>query len=76
MRIGGGGEYEIQIGFGWTNGVVMDFLNMYNKRLVSPAIVEIEQRAEEEAHEEEVDPEEALQEIISETPALQEQNEE
>ena len=33
MRIGGGGEYEIQIGFGWTNGVVLDFLNMYGDRL-------------------------------------------
>jgi len=28
-RIGGGGEYEIQIGFGWSNGVVLDFLHTY-----------------------------------------------
>lgn len=26
---GGGGEYELQLGFGWTNGVVMDLLNKY-----------------------------------------------
>jgi alpha,alpha-trehalase len=26
---GGGGEYEIQTGFGWTNGVVLDLLAMY-----------------------------------------------
>ena len=30
---GGGGEYEVQLGFGWTNGVVLDFLSMYGKRL-------------------------------------------
>ena len=29
---GGGGEYEPQAGFGWTNGVVLDFL----ARLTSP----------------------------------------
>ena len=34
-KIGGGGEYEIQIGFGWTNGVVLDFLTTYNGRLNS-----------------------------------------
>ena len=34
-KIGGGGEYEIQLGFGWTNGVVMDFLNMYAGKLSS-----------------------------------------
>ena len=32
-RIGGGGEYEVQLGFGWTNGVVLDFLDMYSDRL-------------------------------------------
>ncbi len=31
--IGGGGEYEIQIGFGWSNGVVLDFLDMFGARL-------------------------------------------
>ncbi|KAF5294782.1 hypothetical protein FQA39_LY00266 [Lamprigera yunnana] len=28
-RSGGGGEYETQWGFGWTNGVVLDFLNRF-----------------------------------------------
>jgi len=32
---GGGGEYDVQLGFGWTNGVVLDFLNMYGDRLYS-----------------------------------------
>ena len=32
-KIGGGGEYEVQIGFGWTNGVILDFLDMYSDRL-------------------------------------------
>jgi len=26
---GSGGEYPPQIGFGWTNGVTLEFLNMY-----------------------------------------------
>lgn len=26
---GGGGEYATQIGFGWSNGVVLDLLNTY-----------------------------------------------
>lgn len=30
---GGGGEYDVVIGFGWTNGVVMDFLVRYGDRL-------------------------------------------
>ena len=34
-KVGGGGEYEVQIGFGWTNGVVLDFLDMYSDRLTS-----------------------------------------
>ncbi|KZS20820.1 Trehalase [Daphnia magna] len=32
---GGGGEYDVQLGFGWTNGVIMDFLNIYGDRLVT-----------------------------------------
>lgn len=32
---GGGGEYKIQIGFGWTNGVVLDMLCRYPDGLVS-----------------------------------------
>jgi len=30
---GSGGEYEVVIGFGWSNGVVLDFLKMYGDRL-------------------------------------------
>jgi len=30
---GGGGEYEIQEGFGWTNGVIMELLHKYGDRL-------------------------------------------
>ena len=30
---GGGGEYENQMGFGWTNGVILDLLNKYGDRL-------------------------------------------
>lgn len=26
---GGGGEYDVQTGFGWTNGVMLHFLQMY-----------------------------------------------
>ncbi len=29
-KAGGGGEYPLQDGFGWTNGVLLRFLNMYN----------------------------------------------
>jgi len=32
---GGGGEYNIQIGFGWTNGVIMDLLAKYGHQLTS-----------------------------------------
>ena len=27
--MGGGGEYNVQIGFGWTNGVMLHFLQKY-----------------------------------------------
>lgn len=30
---GGGGEYDVQLGFGWSNGVVMDFLYKYGNEL-------------------------------------------
>jgi alpha,alpha-trehalase len=33
---GKGGEYLVQEGFGWTNGVCISFLNMFGDRLVSP----------------------------------------
>ncbi|XP_040832998.1 trehalase isoform X1 [Ochotona curzoniae] len=32
---GGGGEYEVQEGFGWTNGVALMFLDRYGDRLSS-----------------------------------------
>jgi alpha,alpha-trehalase len=28
-KIGGGGEYAPQVGFGWSNGVALDFLANY-----------------------------------------------
>ena len=31
---GGGGEYEVQTGFGWTNGVVIDFLVPFGDELL------------------------------------------
>lgn len=34
---GGGGEYVVQAGFGWTNGVILDFLQMYGGRLTASA---------------------------------------
>lgn len=30
---GGGGEYELQLGFGWTNGIIMDLLDKYGDEL-------------------------------------------
>ncbi|XP_075695034.1 trehalase [Rhinoderma darwinii] len=35
---GGGGEYEVQLGFGWSNGVIMQLLDLYGSRLTSSAI--------------------------------------
>lgn len=32
---GGGGEYEIQLGFGWSNGVILQFLSEYGRDLKS-----------------------------------------
>ena len=32
---GGGGEYDIQVGFGWTIGVILDLLQRYPDELVS-----------------------------------------
>ncbi|KAJ4442416.1 hypothetical protein ANN_04002 [Periplaneta americana] len=36
-RYGGGGEYDVQTGFGWTNGVIMELLNTYGSTLTSEA---------------------------------------
>lgn len=33
---GGGGEYEVQKGFGWSNGVVLDLLDRYGPTMTSP----------------------------------------
>ena len=33
FKPGSGGEYEVQLGFGWSNGVVLDFLDMYNDQI-------------------------------------------
>lgn len=30
---GGGGEYEVQTGFGWSNGVILDLLDRYSDKL-------------------------------------------
>ncbi|KAG8434588.1 hypothetical protein GDO86_012818 [Hymenochirus boettgeri] len=32
---GGGGEYEVQVGFGWTNGVVLQLLDRYKSQLTA-----------------------------------------
>lgn len=32
---GGGGEYEVQLGFGWSNGVIMILLDKYGDRLTA-----------------------------------------
>lgn len=32
---GGGGEYEVQRGFGWSNGAVLDLLDRYGSTLTS-----------------------------------------
>jgi alpha,alpha-trehalase len=34
-KYGGGGEYTVQSGFGWTNGVIMELLNTYGSILPS-----------------------------------------
>lgn len=37
IRVGSGGEYQVQLGFGWTNGVVFDFLSIFADKLVAPS---------------------------------------
>lgn len=32
---GSGGEYEVQTGFGWTNGVILDLLDKYGDKMTS-----------------------------------------
>jgi hypothetical protein len=31
---GGGGEYDVQTGFGWTNGVVIDFMATFGDEVM------------------------------------------
>ncbi|KAF4530533.1 hypothetical protein B566_EDAN016032 [Ephemera danica] len=38
---GGGGEYALQVGFGWTNGVIMDLLAKYGDRLTAEEVDEV-----------------------------------
>jgi alpha,alpha-trehalase len=33
---GGGGEYTVQTGFGWSNGVLLELLNRYGATFASP----------------------------------------
>jgi len=37
-QAGGGGEYEVQEGFGWSNGVILDLLLRYGDRLRAPPV--------------------------------------
>lgn len=32
---GSGGEYEVQLGFGWTNGIIMELLQKYGSRVTA-----------------------------------------
>ena len=32
---GGGGEYEVQTGFGWSNGVVIEFMGLFGDKLIA-----------------------------------------
>jgi len=47
---GGGGEYDVQTGFGWTNGVMLHFLQKYgwepaNSLAGSGTLVEVDVNA-------------------------------
>ena len=35
---GGGGEYEVQKGFGWSNGAILDLLDRYGSVLSSSGV--------------------------------------
>lgn len=32
-KYGDGGEYTVQTGYGWTNGVLLDFISKYGNRM-------------------------------------------
>ena len=38
---GGGGEYDVQLGFGWTNGVLIDFIVLYGDDLIEKEELEL-----------------------------------
>jgi alpha,alpha-trehalase len=40
---GGGGEYSLQEGFGWTNGVLLDLLSKYGSELTAPFLSNVSQ---------------------------------
>ncbi|MFH4982066.1 hypothetical protein AB6A40_008775, partial [Gnathostoma spinigerum] len=42
---GSGGEYEVQTGFGWTNGVILDLLDKYGDKMSSATSSQFEQNA-------------------------------
>lgn len=35
-KVGGGGEYSVQTGFGWTNGIVLHFIDLFKDDLKLP----------------------------------------
>lgn len=35
-KSGGGGEYGVQTGFGWSNGVVISLLHKFGRSLIAP----------------------------------------
>ncbi|TMS34048.1 hypothetical protein L596_001708 [Steinernema carpocapsae] len=37
-KSGNGGEYEVQAGFGWTNGAILDLLVTYSDRISFPSV--------------------------------------
>ena len=37
-QTGSGGEYDVQDGFGWTNGVILDLLVTYSDRMLYPSL--------------------------------------
>ena len=43
---GGGGEYAPQVGFGWSNGVLLDLLRMYPDQQGGAAAYSIDSRVE------------------------------
>lgn len=47
---GGGGEYEVQLGFGWSNGVIMDLLHKYPDAFTAPLDSDLEHCSRSDAH--------------------------